>query len=496
MSRRCLPHRIFLTASIACASLSVHAFLIPPEVTVVEYRNVAINHYFLTASTGEMAAIDAGAAGPGWIRTGFGFKAYWYDWCSVGCGWVDRFHGTPGVGPNSHFYTENPAESAGLRARPLGWDYEGQAFVVLLPVNGTCPGEFIPVYRLYNHRAIVNDTNHRYVTSAPERASMVAAGWIDEGIHFCSAGAVDVPLESHAVAIPDLGGNILPSAQCEDDAIRVGPCVAINNLPVPSARRMQSASDIYAFYDYTNVSSNDVFVPRAAATVAEILRDVFVHGGGYWFGVHVDTRNRGASMLSSINPLYQFRTHSVGGQADPRLFPWGAGRPLESQLSITHDLTLVRLAVRSKGSEAISHPTLEFIDQRSGLHLYFTVLTWGTQKLTNADYLARDGSTGKVIVGTGHRASIYGRSLGDPTFSRRQDVYGYVAGLPAGGSFEFRVDRSEFQRVIDAARTLEPALSTDPADYFVDNFHINNEVYGDAEVGLRVGNIALRLMRR
>jgi hypothetical protein len=49
---------------------------------------------------------------------------------------------------------------------------------------------------------------------------------------------------------------------------------------------------------------------------------------------------------------------------------------------------------------------------------------------------------------------------------------------------------------VDAARQLEPGLSSNPADYFVDNFHFNNEVYIDGEVGLQIGMINLRLLHR
>jgi hypothetical protein len=65
-----------------------------------------------------------------------------------------------------------------------------------------------------------------------------------------------------------------------------------------------------------------------------------------------------------------------------------------------------------------------------------------------------------------------------------------------GGYFEFRMDRAQFQRVIDAARTVDPALSSSPADYLVDNFHFNNEVYGDGEIGVNLADFTLELLRR
>jgi len=149
------------------------------------------------------------------------------------------------------------------------------------------------------------------------------------------------------------------------------------------------------------------------------------------------------------------------------------------------------------GSAAYGHPTIELIDQRSGHHLYFTVITYGTPPAVPAgDYLAPDVGTGKVIVGTTFRAdSPYGRSLGLPTLATPS---GFVPPNPWGwgGYFELRMDRDEFQNVLDAARTIDTALSPSPADYLIDNFHFNNEVYGDGEIGINLAGYTLQLLRR
>ena len=58
------------------------------------------------------------------------------------------------------------------------------------------------------------------------------------------------------------------------------------------------------------------------------------------------------------------------------------------------------------------------------------------------------------------------------------------------------MDRARFQRVLDDARTLDATLSADPADYLVDNFHFNNEVGGEGEIGLTLHAYRLRLLRR
>jgi hypothetical protein len=43
--------------------------------TVIEFYNSTLDHYFITADTGEAAAIDNGSTGPGWHRTGDSFNA-------------------------------------------------------------------------------------------------------------------------------------------------------------------------------------------------------------------------------------------------------------------------------------------------------------------------------------------------------------------------------------------------------------------------------------
>ena len=146
--------------------------------TVVEFYNSTLHHYFITASAAEQASIDAGGSGPGWSRTGLSFR-------SGGSSRVCRFYGTPGVGPNSHFYTVEAAECAQVKLDP-GWHYEGEDFSATPPgASQSCPSGMTQVYRVYNHRAAVNDSNHRYTISAEIFSAMVTSGWNPEGVVFC-----------------------------------------------------------------------------------------------------------------------------------------------------------------------------------------------------------------------------------------------------------------------------------------------------------------------
>jgi hypothetical protein len=169
-------------------------------VRVFEYQNAETGHYFLTATADEMTAIEAGAAGPGWARTGFAFDAYPAKFpqgasCPIfDCGTrVSRFY-APLPGPNTHFYTADADEAGAVGQPGSGWLFEREEFRIPVPdANGQCGAFLVPVFRLYNDRARFNDTNHRYVADPGERDRMIARGWIDEGVRFCSYRAVFFP---------------------------------------------------------------------------------------------------------------------------------------------------------------------------------------------------------------------------------------------------------------------------------------------------------------
>ena len=91
---------------------------VEPTATVVEFYNTALKHYFVTASAVEAASIDAGGAGPGWVRTNGRFSAFQNPGDAEELLAVCRFYGSAAIdpatglrrGPNSHFYTSNAAE--------------------------------------------------------------------------------------------------------------------------------------------------------------------------------------------------------------------------------------------------------------------------------------------------------------------------------------------------------------------------------------------------
>jgi serine protease len=162
---------------------------------VIEYYAPSTKHYFMSAGPSDIAGLDPGTVG--WLRSGQQWKA-----------WLRQQDAPPGAmpvcrfyagGPNSHFYTANPADCQGLKdleqqqraalapGQPfLGWQFEQIAFYALVPVNGQCPGDTMPVYRAYNNRFAENDSNHRFMIDPQMRAAELSLGWGDEGVQFCS----------------------------------------------------------------------------------------------------------------------------------------------------------------------------------------------------------------------------------------------------------------------------------------------------------------------
>jgi hypothetical protein len=157
----------------------------PPD--VVEFYNTTLDNYFITADRTEAAAVDGGAAGPGWGRTGNLFT-------SGGSTPVCRFYGSITPGPNSHFYTLNEAECNGLKALQQStpaseprWNFESLDFLSTPPTGEACPAGTVPVYRAYNNSLSRHvDSNHRITSSPAGIDEVVARGWISEGVVMCA----------------------------------------------------------------------------------------------------------------------------------------------------------------------------------------------------------------------------------------------------------------------------------------------------------------------
>ena len=156
-----------------------------PTANSIEYYNASLNHYFMTAYPEEAAMLDAGVVVPGWKRTGTEFAAYASAGDNIDAVPVCRFFGTPGIGPNSHFYTANADECALVKQNPK-WTFEAVAFYMPLPsTSGTCAAAAQPVYRSFYPGATTSESNHRFLPDLTMHEKMAGSS-ILEGIVMCS----------------------------------------------------------------------------------------------------------------------------------------------------------------------------------------------------------------------------------------------------------------------------------------------------------------------
>jgi hypothetical protein len=145
-------------------------------VTVVEYHNQSLDHYFITWVAGEQANLDAGNTPTRWERTGQTFHAY--TSAQAGTSPVCRYYIPPAKG-DSHFFGRGTAECDATGQNNPTFVLEEPAFMHLfLPVAGACPAGTTPIYRVFSNRA---DANHRYMTERAVRDYMVGVGWLAEG---------------------------------------------------------------------------------------------------------------------------------------------------------------------------------------------------------------------------------------------------------------------------------------------------------------------------
>ncbi len=153
-----------------------------PTLSVVEFYNAPLNHYFMTADPNEQAAVDKGAAGAGWSRTGLTFSAHEIG-ASASAKSVCRFYSRS---QNSHFYTADAAECEFVK-KDAGWQYEGLVFAIDVPSAQICASGTAPVYRVYNNGfGKPVGSNHRFMPDLTVAQKSAKVGGAFEGIVFCA----------------------------------------------------------------------------------------------------------------------------------------------------------------------------------------------------------------------------------------------------------------------------------------------------------------------
>ena len=165
-----------VATNLAGASASVVPSTAPATVTIVEYYNAALDHYFITWVPAEIAILDAGVQIRGWSRTGTTFRTFTAPQASSSP--VCRFYIPPGLG-DSHFFGRGIVECTATGANNPALILEDPAFMhMILPSLGVCPAGTMNVYRVFSSRP---DANHRYMIDPAVRNQMAASGWLAEG---------------------------------------------------------------------------------------------------------------------------------------------------------------------------------------------------------------------------------------------------------------------------------------------------------------------------
>jgi hypothetical protein len=164
----------------------------PALVTLVEYYNATLDHYFLTPLSAEIALCDAGAAPcSGWARTGATFAAYANADAGHGANAVCRLFNDAYAPKSAHFYALHGLGCEETLARFPDWKLESaDLFAMATPSpDGSCPAATRPVYRLFNN-GLGGAPDHRFTVDPAIRATMIARGWIPEGygigVAFCA----------------------------------------------------------------------------------------------------------------------------------------------------------------------------------------------------------------------------------------------------------------------------------------------------------------------
>jgi Repeat of unknown function (DUF5648) len=274
----------------------------------VEFFNSTLNHYFITTDALEAASIDRGAAGAGWQRSGGQFRVSSMKLEGMETMPVCRFYT---IGANSHFFTANVAECANLRdvesrqraSTPSGdafkgWGFETTAFYVATPnAAGDCAKNTTPIFRLYNNRGPQNDSNHRFTADVAARASLLAQGWLNEGVAFCSEMALSPTVASADTVECGLPYSRTKTLQYDTTTSENGKIVAREAATLTPAINVEFGGKSVAAATLTYATSNNAFTQYYEETSAG-----YVSAGWQWIYTSqgTDTQRYDANALRPL----------------------------------------------------------------------------------------------------------------------------------------------------------------------------------------------------
>ncbi len=470
--------RTALAAALLAGMGAAQAFLLPTFSPVVEHYDAATGHYGLVVEPGAVPTgyVFYGQVG---LPTPMG--------CVSSCQAVVRSFKARDSG--SVLWTGDAAEIAILEQPSSGWVPQTAMFLIHLPgADGTCASNLTPVYRLYNGRGHLGDSNHRFAWSNDVRSRMTARGWIDEGVKFCAYFAIDQQLEDRVIgfALPKL------AAGCGTES-----CIAAVSMPAPTI----TSGDPHGaykpvFFGHTGMQSTYAYgiAPGSAEAVSQrsFMQITADHNSTYQYGISLQSSDRTGGTVSSFSPRINFNPGPSLFRGTHTLFAPFKGYDTDSELRIAFT-AFVRSVSSQAGGHAYVLPVLELTDATSQQKIQLSIQAMGT--VPPGDFLGRD-DTGKVIVSTTFRAAPpFGRSLG-LEFLRIPQPFVSVNAWGWGGLFDFRISRDEFAQVLAFARLQNPTLSPAPEHYLVNSYELRVESAGTAHIGMNASDIRLQVLRR
>ena len=310
------------------------------------------------------------------------------------------------------------------------------------------------------------------------------------------------PLVASFTLVP---ARVVRSALCEDEITGLGGCVGINQQPemprvIPVNQQTQTDPAVIPFSRRTG-TVGDIHTAQTVGSFYEIDSHSFAQtkANSAEIGIYVNGLDLTTTIdATSVNPIYQFTTTPPApGETDRRIMPWKDNVNRDVELSFG---LLVRTMQRANDQGyAQSHPVIEMIDTKSRRNFYITIGAAAVAPLPiNAEgyFLFKDFGVGNAIVETTFRDNPgFGVKLSGNTFWC--DTANNTGSCPPTATqFGFRMRRQDIAFVIAQARTLDPALSPDIADYAIDNFSFNNEVSPAGQVGLTLTNYTLTIFNR
>ena len=286
-------------------------------VNVVEYRNKALDAYFITGRASEQALLDTVAD---FSRTGMTFQATSAASAAGTLTRICRFYvnvTNPFV--NSHFYGRQGVDCESLlAAQPAGFNYEGYDFALPTPSAGTCPAGTTTVYRSFRALASGKTSNHRYTVSATTYTSAATAGYVGEGAAFCATAATDAGVAPSATAVGTATGSALsatmgaaggslssadgkltvtvpPNALAANTAIGIQPISNFAHGKIGSAYRLTPNGQTFAkpvilTFGYTDAD--------LIGTAVDTLGAAFQTATGFWQWIGDATVNAPAKTFS------------------------------------------------------------------------------------------------------------------------------------------------------------------------------------------------------